>query len=364
MARIFLSLSGEGRGHATRVRSLVDALRFNHELSVFAPGLGYELLKPLTRTHGVEVVPIEGLLNHYDEQGRWRYVASTGHWLRFALTASRSIEHLVARMNSEQPDLVISDFEPLLPRAAARAGVPYMSIDHQHYLIEADLRSLPPRLRWYAQAMGVGVRHMCRGQRTSVISSFFELPLRPDRDNVHQVGVFLRPAVRQVTPAPGEHLLVYMRRHMAASTLDSLSSLDRPVVVYGLGERPAIGNLTFRASDEARFVADLASCHALFCTAGNQIVGEARHLGKPLLVVPETSNFEQEINAHFVRHLNLGWASTIPALSADTFRDFLRYADQQQASPAPATDPNTDGTRRAVELIERELTQTATRMAS
>ena len=32
-----------------------------------------------------------------------------------------------------KPDLVITDFEPLLPRAARLEGVPYISIDHQHF---------------------------------------------------------------------------------------------------------------------------------------------------------------------------------------------------------------------------------------
>ncbi|MCP5528711.1 MAG: hypothetical protein H7A47_18120, partial [Verrucomicrobiales bacterium] len=32
MARIFISMSGEGRGHATRVRAVTEALRAQHEV--------------------------------------------------------------------------------------------------------------------------------------------------------------------------------------------------------------------------------------------------------------------------------------------------------------------------------------------
>jgi len=50
-------------------------------------------------------------------------------------------------------DLVISDFEPLLPRAARQAGVPHSSVDHQHFLVAYDLSSLRPELRLRAELL-------------------------------------------------------------------------------------------------------------------------------------------------------------------------------------------------------------------
>ena len=40
-------------------------------------------------------------------------------------------------------DLVITDFEPVLPRAARRLGIPVVSVDHQHFLLAYELRELP-----------------------------------------------------------------------------------------------------------------------------------------------------------------------------------------------------------------------------
>ena len=37
MATIFYGLSGEGRGHATRARTIVEGLRKRHKVVVFAP---------------------------------------------------------------------------------------------------------------------------------------------------------------------------------------------------------------------------------------------------------------------------------------------------------------------------------------
>jgi hypothetical protein len=53
----------------------------------------------------------------------------------------------------------------------------------------------------------------------------------------------------------------------------------------------------------------LASSSALISTAGNQLVGEALFLGKPVLAFPEARNFEQYINAHFLAQSGAGaWA--------------------------------------------------------
>ena len=46
---------------------------------------------------------------------------------------------------------------------------------------------------------------------------------------------------------------------------------------------------------------------AVVSTAGNQLVGEALYLGKPVLVMPERVNFEQAINAHYLEQSGAGW---------------------------------------------------------
>lgn len=353
MARIFLSVAGEGRGHATRARTLLDHLSREHELMVFAPGLAHELLKPLEQTHGIPVVRIDGLLNHYDSKGRWEYLPSLLEWVRFAKNSPQQIARLQEILYRELPDLVLTDFEPLLPRAAERCNIPYLSIDHQHYMAAGDLSCLPTRLRLYGYGMSLGVRNVYRSQLATIISSFFEVPLQPSASPLHQVGVFLRHSVVEAQTTNLGHLVVYIRRRTPPHVLDALKTTDRPVLVYGLGPRPTERNLQFRASDEASFVRDLASSHALFCTAGNQIVGEALYLGKPLLVFPEANNHEQEINAHFVEQMRLGWVTDIASIRAELLRDFLERGGDRVLPPARRHRLN--GAPHTVELIRHYL---------
>jgi uncharacterized protein (TIGR00661 family) len=123
---------------------------------------------------------------------------------------------------------------------------------------------------------------------------------------VTQTGVLLRAEIVAARPVVGEHILVYLRRFARPSILDALRNSGRSVRVYGLGERPQDGNCSFHEVDEKGFLNDLSSCYAVLSNAGNQLVGEAMYLRKPLLALPETGNFEQAVNAHFVRQVGAG----------------------------------------------------------
>lgn len=129
-----------------------------------------------------------------------------------------------------------------------------------------------------------------------------------------------------------------------------------PVRVYGLGERPAQGLLDYRPIDALRFVEDLASCTGLVTTAGNQLIGEAIHLGKPVLAMPEPGNYEQHINAHFIRESGAGMVVDDPhALTVDALRRLLARLPDIESRQAPLRSDGTEHAARWVEsLLERD----------
>jgi len=90
--------------------------------------------------------------------------------------------------------------------------------------------------------------------------------------------------------------------------LDSLRSWGRTVHVYGHGALGRSGNLEFFDIEPVRFVEDLARARALISSAGNQVVGEALALQKPVLAYPQPGNWEQQINAHFLQQSGMGRA--------------------------------------------------------
>jgi uncharacterized protein (TIGR00661 family) len=328
MARIFISLSGDGRGHATRVRTLVESLRKSHSLVLHTFGQGHEFLSHHYDGSSVRVRCIPGLHFGYGASGSVIIRKSVARATEYLLRLPGLLAGLRVSMAVEQPDLVISDFEPALPRAARQMGIPHISLNHQHFLLTYDLRSLPPWLRLHALYMGWVVRAYDSPAIARIVSSFYFPPLRPGIGNVTQTGVLLRPSVLGAESSIRSHLVAYWRRQAPPGAIENLAALNRDVHIYGLGRRPALGRLRFLAADEEAFVADLASCSALICTAGNQLVGEAIYLQKPVLAVPEPGNYEQFINAHFLARMNAGAWIAPHKFTTARVRHFLDRAEQ------------------------------------
>lgn len=302
MAGIFYSMAGEGRGHATRVRAIVEELRRDHEIFLFAPHHAFDMLAEVYGNDPeVHLEQIPGLMCGY-RGTKVDYLKTFCQGVPYYLS---QLPKLTARLEQlievHQPDLAITDFEPSLPKAAKRCGVPFVSFDHQHYLTENDLSSLPLRLKPKTWFMAAFIRHFYRGQEKTIVSSFFSPPLKSRARKAVQTGVLLRPEILEAVPDVGRHLLVYLRRFERPNFLEALRSCGREVRVYGLGARPSEGRVQYFDIDQVGFIEDLRTCYALISNAGNQLVGEAFYLNKPVLALPESGNFEQQVNAHFVR---------------------------------------------------------------
>ncbi|MDA1221098.1 MAG: teichoic acid biosynthesis protein [Planctomycetota bacterium] len=329
MARIFYALSGEGRGHATRASTIVDALAIAHEVTIFAPGLAHGLLAERYRDGRAQVEPIGGLRVCSGRSGRLSLGATAAEAASYLRRLPALTRHLTARIRDERPALCITDFEPALPRAAEACGVPYISVDHQHFLVVSDFSGYPRSLRVHAAAMAFLVRRFYSRQALGIVSSFaFPPPQDRARDlPIVRAGVLLRPEILQAQPDRRPHVCAYVRRSAPPSLLPALEGLGCPVRVYGLGCWPRRGQVEFAAIDERRFVEDLATCRALVCTAGNQLVGEALWLDKPVLAIPEPGNAEQRINAHLLRDTGAGEALEACRVDAPRLRGFLDRAD-------------------------------------
>lgn len=331
MARIFYSMAGEGRGHATRVRSIVEALRHEHEIVIFAPGVAYDFLAecyPSQTNTNVKTYRIPGLLFQYRDRrlSYSRTVWSAGEYL---MRYPGLVKRLEAEIRRAQPDLVITDFEPALPHAAKRCDVPFISLNHQHFLVVSDLSSLPWDLRLKARCSAPIVSAYYRGQAETIVSSFYFPPLRKQyQHTVMQIGVLLRPEIVAAQPIEQGHVLVYLRRFADENVMAALESLNRDVRVYGLGTRPARGRIQFCPVSDDAFLEDLRTCDALISNAGNQLVGEAMFLGKPVLAIPEQNNFEQYINAHFVRQSQAGDWLENRDVSTQTLGRFMNRLDE------------------------------------
>ena len=361
MPRIAISLCGEGRGHATRIGTLVERLEGDHEILIFTSNDAWELLSRRFATGHpqVRVMEIPGIVFEYTA-GRLDVLRSIAAGLYYqARQLGPLVDRMIRDLDAFGADLAITDFEPALPRAAGRLGIPLVSVDHQHFLLAYDLDALPWSLQWNAWFMSRAVWMYVTEAADTVVSAFFRPPLRRGWEHAVQVGPLLRREILAAQPSDEGFVLSYLRRHTPFSAVEAIAACGLPVRIYGLGEREPLGRCSFHAIDERRFVADLAACRCLVSAAGNQLIGESLQLGKPLLVLPEKAHSEQLMNSHFLAAMGCGEFELLEQVTGERVRAFLGRLDGLAPALA-AVKGRMDGTDDVLRVIEHRLAQRRT----
>jgi uncharacterized protein (TIGR00661 family) len=356
MAKIAISLCGEGRGHATRIATLVERLERDHEILIFTSADALEFLArrfPVDDS-SVRLVEIPGIVFQYSG-GRLDVPRSIAAGLDYqARQVGPLVDRMIRELDAFGADLAVTDFEPALPRAAARQQIPLVSVDHQHFLLAYDLGSLPLSLRWQAWFMSHAVWMYVSDATDTVVSAFFRPPLRRGWEHVVQTGPLLRREVVRAVPRDEGFVLSYLRRHTPFEAITALADCGMPVKVYGLGHREHVGNISFHAIDERRFIEDLAACRCMVSAAGNQLIGEALHLGKPMLVLPERAHAEQLMNSHFLAGMGCGDFALLEQVTRERVRGFFDGIDRLRPA-LEGVQGRMDGTPDVVRVIEHRL---------
>ena len=350
--KIAYGVHGYGRGHAARALAVLPELVRRHDLLVLAADDAYHALRV-----AYNVVRIPGLRYALGKGGR----RSARGTIRRAIPSlldlklhGAGMRRVTRALREFGPGVVVSDTEAWTHHAAARLGLPRISFDHFAVLVECDW-PMSPSDRLVCRLESLAYRVLMGRPQRCVIASFYDAP--PRRAGVRVVGPVLRDLVRRTQPRRGAHLLVYLSNgdhHFTPKVREALAGIDAPVRLYGTSHTAADRNLEFKPLSNERFVADLAACRAVFSTAGNQLISEAVHFGKPMLIMPEDS-LEQRLNAQTIQRLGFGLHVPRQGLTAEILNRFLASEAEYAAALA---GPKPDGAREAVEAIEtfaREL---------
>jgi uncharacterized protein (TIGR00661 family) len=363
--RILYGVHGYGRGHATRTLAVLPHLCRSHQVLILAGGDAFSAFWPEYR-----VIRIPTLGFAYRQQAigpRQRC-----NWLTFrrnfpalldVLWRGPTFQMIRSIVEDFAPDVVLADAETWMHQVAAQLHLPRISFDHIGILAHCQA-PIDPRDRVLAHLDATCYRLLMGRPDRVLISSFYDAP--PRRPDVRLVGALPRQAIRELVPSTGEHLLVYFNRgrdQLHEDLLQPLEDLGVPVHIYGSPQRGRVGRLSFLPTSELPFLEDLASCRAIVSTAGNQLVGEALFLGKPLLVMPERC-VEQRMNALAVERLGIGRKIDVSELTLPTLRDFLNHLDGYRERMRAQFR---DGLPEALAIIDQflaELAPTAARTAS
>lgn len=354
--RIAYGIHGYGRGHASRAQAVLPALASRHDLLILAGG---DALDALESDHPILRIPT--LEYCYDSSGaisRRRTLRRNLPGILDLFLKGPSLELVMAALKEFRPDVVVSDSEPYTHRAARALGIPRISFDNYGVLVHCR-PALSGADRFRARASAAAYRILFGRPERAIVANFTALPSR--RPDVCVVGAVIRPEVRAATPQRGEHLLVYLSKgeHEFTPRIEqALLGVGVPIRVYGTPRRGLQANLQFKPPANLPFIEDLATCRAVFGTTGNQLLGEVRYFGKPMLGMP-IDCLEQRMNAVQLEQMGFGQAITRSRVTAEAIRGFLVRADRFGGHDVSARH---DGAEAAVEAIERYAAELATRI--
>jgi uncharacterized protein (TIGR00661 family) len=351
--KILYGVHGYGRGHAARAQAILPELVERYDVRVLA---GDEAYDQLHRDYSVMRIPT--LRYHHDRRGRRSAVRTIARGIPAVadlLLGGAITRRVRSEMERFRPDVVLSDSEGWTHRAARSLGIPRISFDHYGILVHCDLE-MPRWDRLILRMESLFYRFLVPAAQRTIVAAFYDG--RPRHDGVTVVGAILRKEARETMPTRGEHLLAYFSNASVNFTPEAeqaLRSLDLPVKVYGPARKGPDGNLEFRPTANLPFLADLASCRAVLATAGNQLISEAIHFGKPLLLMPEQS-LEQRLNAQFVTRWRIGMQTRPQRVTGELLRTFLGSCEEFAAN-IPAR--RRDGLAEAMAAIDRAVEELA-----
>lgn len=334
---ILYGVVGEGMGHATRSRVILEhLLAGGHTVRVVVSGHATAFLQESFQGQPrISIHAIHGLtLNYADnvldvsESVKENLAAAPKGLLRNLRAYAELAE------DGFEPDVVISDYESWAYLYGINHRIPVISVDNMQVLNRcvhtADVTDDKSAAFRLAKA---AVKVKLPGAYHYVVSSFFFPEPRKPRTTL--VPPILRPDILTARPEDGDHVVVYQR----ALAPDALAALlgqfgDVPFKVYGAADAPVHvpANVAFMPFSGPGFIEDLRTARAVIAGGGYSLMGEAVHLGKPMLAVPIEGQYEQELNARYLE--KNGYGVYAPTLTADAVRTFLAGTATHKAALA------------------------------
>jgi len=346
--RIAYGVHGYSRGHATRAASILSELGRRHSVRIYAGGDAFDAL---SGSFDVESIPTLGF--SYDRSGRmskWETFRRNFPKLKDLFLRGPQFARVARSMKRFRPDVVISDAEAWTHRAALALGIPRIGFDHFGVMVYCRV-PMPVSDRFKSFLDRTAYKTLMGAPERVLVSSFYSA--RPNSLDVRLVGPLVGDDVAALQPSNAGHLLVYLnmgKEQLTPRLAEVLEGCGRPVRAYGPGltERRMGPSVQLFEPSRSRFLEDLASCHAVLSTAGNQLVGEALHLGKPLMVMPEAT-VEQRLNAGAVARMGIGEVASFESLSPAQVQAFCQRRDgYAEACRRHASN----GRRAAIERLE------------
>jgi uncharacterized protein (TIGR00661 family) len=299
MAKILYGLCGEGLGHASRSRILINHLKNKHDIRIVAGGKAFSYMSK----EFDDVYEIES--PHFVYKGNEVKLFLTILRMVFQTFIKSPSSFLKVRriIKEFKPDILITDAEPISFSASFFSSIKRVSIDNPQALLYRRYKiKFGEYFAWFA--LFIVVKLSVFGADKYLIYDFSD----------EQIGnpkvMFLKPLIQEgilkQKPTYGNHIFVYQTSISTEFITGILKKIDETFVIYGFNKELVDENLIFKRFNEDDFYHDIASAKAVVANGGFTVLSEALYLKKPIFSLPIRHQFEQVINGQFIEKLGAG----------------------------------------------------------
>lgn len=316
MARILYGIHGTGHGHAMRGLTIARRLRQHDFLFVASD----DALRILGDEFPVARIPNLGtVFRNYQVD----MIATVARAAPLLWRREKYIRQVLSMVERFRPDVCMTDLEYFVPRAAERAGLPCLTLDHQHVLTCCRHENMPPGMWWDYAVQGLTPRYLFRPTQDNLIVSFYAPPVLP-RYRARVTPPILRDQVISRRPRDDGHVLVYQSNSTHKALVEFLRhGTERTCYVFGYRRvEGREGNVVFMRKSEQGFLDLLEGCSYVVQGGGHTLMTESLHLGKPILTLPLKAMVEQRFNALYVERLGYGMQADMFTLQPSLLRAF------------------------------------------
>ena len=275
--KILYGINGTGSGHITRARELIPYLEKKYDVDILISGCNYIINTKLKIKY-----QFKGFTFVINNNGQVSYLRS------FFGNNLMSFFFDVYKLDLNEYDFIISDFEPITAWAGKFKNKSTLQMSHQSSLF--SIKSPRPQkidrlaeffIRWY-----------------SPCDKYIGFHFDEYGENIYKP--LLRQKILDAKPSIGNYYVVYLWNYsikFMVNIFSEFSNYEFKIFVSNINEKKLIGNCEiFPTSDDVFFQAIL-NCKGVICGAGFELPAEVMYLKKELYVIPIGNQYEQQCNA-------------------------------------------------------------------
>lgn len=307
--KILYALQGTGNGHIARAIELYPELCKYGQVDLLISGTQADIQFPFPIKY-----TFHGLSFIFGKQGgidKWATLSQVKLW---------QLLKDIKALPIQEYDVILNDFEPVSAWACKLRGKKCMALSHQAAVLHPEA----PKPA-YKDAFG---RFILRNYAPSSIQLGFHFK----QINTQITTPIIRSSIRQLSISNEGYYSVYLPAYDDNTIIRELSQFKGirwQVFSKHTKESFEFENIRIQPIENNAFIESLAHCHGVLCGAGFETPAEALYLGKKLMVVPMSGQYEQQCNAAFLQKMNIAVIPSLHKKYRSNIIDWLDLAEEQ-----------------------------------